>query len=73
MKPKYTHQYKIKIGTDERDVASTLLSYEKRRAGVVGNIAETNQDQAVVEACRGLANLLDSREMEIKIRLIPKK
>ena len=63
-----TIEYKIKIGTDERDIPSTLLSYENKKAGVVSNKATNEEDFAVVEACRGLANLLNSQEIEVIIK-----
>jgi len=61
-------QYKIKIGGDERGIPSTLLSYEKTEAEVVSDKATTNQDFAVVEACRGLAGLVNSQQIEIIIK-----
>ena len=61
-------QYKIRIGTDERDDPSTLLSYEDKKAGVVSNRATDEQDFEVVGICRGLAELLDSQEIEVMIK-----
>lgn len=61
-------EYRIKIGTDERDIPLTLLSYEDKQEEVVSNRAKNEQDFAVVETCRGLAELLNLQEIEVIIK-----
>ena len=63
-----TTEYKIRIGTDERNIPGTILSYQDSKAGVISETAKTEEDLAVVEACRGLAKLLKSEEIEITIK-----
>lgn len=63
-----TDEYKIKIGTDEREIPGTVISYEDRKSGIISNKATTQKDFEVIEACRGVAELLDAKEIEIKIK-----
>jgi len=61
-------EYKIKIGTDDKGISVTLLSHEDKKSRIINNKATTYEDFEVIEACRGLAELLNSEEIEIKIK-----
>jgi len=63
-------EYKIKIGTDKREIPGTLLYYRYRQGQTVSNQAGIGQDSSVVEACRGLADLLSSEKIEVRIKSI---
>ncbi|MEK6875662.1 MAG: hypothetical protein AABX30_03185 [Nanoarchaeota archaeon] len=62
-------EYKIKIGIDERGISGTLLNYQYRYGkNHVLNKIKSNDDAEIVEICRGLVTLLDSKEVKVTIK-----
>ncbi len=61
-------EYKFKLLRNPNSGIMQLIEYEDRDGVVISNYPCGDEDKKVVEACRGLAKLLNKDNLEIAIK-----
>jgi hypothetical protein len=62
-------KYKIEIGTDERQIPGTLISYECQRNGQIFDRPFCEDDSELIDKLRRMKESLDIKRLKVELEI----